>query len=169
VLRAKFRYETKVFVWVTLLMVAVDGFTMVLLFFVVPPEELIFTVPLFILLTGVAILFGISPWFSAHEVHDTYIRVRQGWYYNNRVDMADIKALKHIKEGPWAIGLHFIDGRTTYVNGRTKDLILLELHDVKHRNGKRRRMTRVLFDTLDNPGFLRASGLQYQEELDQMD
>jgi len=43
-------------------------------------------------------------------------------------------------------------------------LILMELDDMRHHNGKRRRMVRVLFDTVDNVAFLRSIGKSYHGE-----
>jgi hypothetical protein len=169
VLIAKFQYEKKAFRYVTLLMVALEVFTVAILLLAVPMEEYVLIAPTLVLISFITFLFGVTPWFTAHEVHDTYLMVRQGWYYRNRIDLADIKGVIHVENGPWAYGMHFVDGDTVYVNGRTTDLILLELFDVKHRNGKRRRMTRVLFDTIDNRGFLLAIGKGYrmaQERLD---
>ena len=169
VLRAKFRYETKVFRWITLLLVGMTVLSGILFWYAVSEEETYMLFPFLAFMATVTFLFGITPWLTAHEVHDTYLVVRQGWYYRNRIDMADILAVKHVMEGPWAYGVHFIDGHTAYANGRTNHLILLELDKVRHRDGKRRRMTRVLFDTLDNQGFLKAIGKQYQMELERLD
>ncbi len=169
VLRARFRYETKTFKWVTLLLLSLTVLSGIMFWYAVSEEETYVVIPFVGFMATIAFLFGITPWFSAHEVHDTYLVVRQGWYYRNRIDMADILAVKHVLEGPWAYGVHFIDGRTVYANGRTNHLILLELDKVRHRDGKRRRMTRVLFDTLDNQGFLKAIGKQYQAELEKLD
>jgi hypothetical protein len=169
VLRAKFRYETKTFRWVTLLLLSMTVLSGVIFWYALSEEETYMVLPFVGFMATIAFLFGITPWFTAHEVHDTYLVVRQGWYYRNRIDMADILAVKHVMDGPWAYGLHFIDGHTVYANGRRDHLILLELDKVRYRDGKRRRMTRVLFDTLDNQGFLKAIGKQYQVELERLD
>lgn len=166
---AKFQYEKKAFRYVTLLMVALEVFTVAILLLAVPKEEYVFIAPTLVLISFITFLFGVTPWFTAHEVHDTYLMVRQGWYYRNRIDLADIEGVIHVENGPWAYGMHFVDGNTVYVNGRTTDLILLELFDVKHRNGKRRRMTRVLFDTIDNRGFLLAIGKGYRMDQERLD
>ena len=165
-LRAKFRYETKTFKWVTLLLLSLTVLGGLVFWYALSEEETYMVLPFVGFMASIAFLFGITPWFSAHEVHDTYLVVRQGCYYRNRIDLADILAVKHVMHGPWAYGVHFIDGRTVYANGRTDDLILLELDQVRHRDGKRRRMTRVLFDTVDNQGFLKAIEKAYQVELE---
>lgn len=163
-MRARFAYETRALRWVLLLFLVIELVSLPLFYFAVPEEEAVFFYFFIAFMLLILLIFGISPFLTKHEVHDTYIVLRQGWYYRNRIELSDIRAIKHVADGPWSYGVHFIGGRTVYVNGRTRDLILLELDDVRHHNGKRRRMVRVLFDTVDNAAFLRSIGKSYQGE-----
>lgn len=167
-MRAKFAYETRAIRKIALFLFLMDAFSIGLMLFVLPTEEVWIVVPFGAFLTSIFVIVGISPLLTTHEVHDTYIVLRQGWYYRNRIDVSDIKRIDHVKDGPFSIGIHFIGNRTIYVNGRTRDLILLELNSICHRNGKKRRMVRVLFDTVDNEGFMRTLGRKYDAEMDRL-
>jgi hypothetical protein len=168
-LRMKFAYETSAIRKIALFLFLIDAFAIGLMMFVLPAEEVWIIIPFGAFLTSIFVIVGISPMLTRHEVHDTYIVLRQGWYYRNHIDLSDIKSMNHLQDGPFSIGIHFIGNGTIYVNGRTKDLILMELNETRHHNGKRRRMRRVLFDTIDNEAFIRSIGRRYDREMDRFD
>lgn len=167
-LRAKFAYETSAIRKIALFLFLMDAFSIGLMLFVLPAEDVWIVIPFGAFLTSIFVIVGVSPMLTKHEVHDTYIVLRQGWYYRNRIDLSDIKSINHLQNGPFSIGIHFIGNGTIYVNGRTRDLILMELSGTCHRNGRRRRMMRVLFDTNDNEGFMRSMGRKYDVDMDKI-
>jgi len=164
-LRSKIGYETKVIKAIFALLL---GLTLLpaVMSVMLPEEEGVAMLVLTLFMFAIAIVFGASPLFTKHEVHDTYIMIRQGWYYRNRIDLTDIKSVKLVKRGPYSYGVHFIGNGTTYVNGRLNDLILMELSETTSRNGKKRKMTKVLFDTKDNEKFLKLIGRKFDAEME---
>lgn len=164
----KIGYETKAIRWVLALLLSMDIFIAAMMIFFAPDDEMWVGLPIIAIMTFVAIVFGASPLLTKHEVHDTYVVLRQGWYYKNRIDLSDIVGIKRVRRGPWSFGVHFIGGGMLYVNGRLDDLILFELSERISRNGKRRRMTKVLFDTLDNDDFIRMIGREFDGEMDHL-
>ncbi|QLH75139.1 MAG: hypothetical protein HPY73_06605 [Methanomassiliicoccales archaeon] len=166
-IRQRFPYEKKAIRSIFLFLILMNVLVGCLMFLLVPQEELLeaFLI-IFSILVPITVVFGLSPLLTSHEVHETYIVLRQGWYYRNRIDLSDIISMTRVKNGPWSYGLHFIGNNTIYVNGRTKDLILLELKGTSSTTGKKRRMTRILFDTSDNDAFVRSIGRRFDRETD---
>lgn len=165
-LRARFAYETGKIRYIFIFLIIIDLVCIGPMFLIDEPGFGWVILYMIVLLGTITFLFGFTPLLTKHEVHDTFIVIRQGWYYRNRIDYSDMRSIKHVKNGPFGLGVHFIGNRTTYVNGRDKDLILLELDEVRHINGKKRRMVRVLFDTADNDGFMRCIGRDYDQLVD---
>jgi len=159
-IRGKFDYVRSRMVWIAVLLIFMDLASLLLIVTTVP-DEMLFKVSFATFLTAVVLVFGISPLLTSHEVHDTYFIIRQGWYYRNIIDMTDVVSIKLVRKGPFALGVHFLGRSTIYVNGSTDDIILLELRPVRSRNGKKRRMTRILFDVKDVEGFMKKLGKEF--------
>jgi hypothetical protein len=156
-LRAKIGYETKVIRLILGLLLAMSAVPIIMFFFL-PDEERWAMALVAAILSLTAFIFGFSPLLTKHEIHDTHIFLRQGWYYKNMIELADIVSIKRVSKGPWSYGAHYIGGGVVYVNGRTDDLILFELSERNSRNGGKRRANKVLFDTLDNDNFAKTIG-----------
>jgi hypothetical protein len=159
-LRGKFKYARSRMVGIAILLFFVDLASLLLVFTAVN-EQLIFKLGFASFLTAIVVVVGLSPLLTAHEVHDTYFVIRQGWYYRNVIDMTDVVSIKLVRQGPFALGVHFLGNSTIYVNGSTNDVIMLELRPMRNRSGKRRRMTRILFDVKDVEGFMKKLGREF--------
>ena len=166
-LRARIGYETKAIRLIFALLLAMSAIP-IIAFFLLPDEERWAMALVAAIMFFTAFVFGLSPLLTKHEIHDTHVVIRQGWYYRNRIDLADIMSIKRVREGPWSYGVHFIGGGTVYVNGSTKDLMLIELSERISRNGKKRRMNRILFDTLDNDKFVKMIGREFDGQIDRL-
>jgi hypothetical protein len=162
-LRARFPYETSKIRWVVILLVLMDSGTFALMFSISEPGLIWFRIGFILFMSFITIFVGVSPLLTSHEVHDTHIVIKQGWYYHNRIDMGDIISITRVKEGPYSLGAHFLGNSTIYVNGSMSDLILIELRTVRSINGKKRRMTKVLFDVKDVDGFMRSMGKDFNK------
>ncbi|MCE5297037.1 MAG: hypothetical protein LLG16_08050 [Euryarchaeota archaeon] len=153
-------HETKAVRLVFALLLAMSAFPIIAFFFL-PDEERWAMVLVAGIMFFTVFVFGLSPLLTKHEIHDTHVVLRQGWYYRNRIDLTDIMSIKRVREGPWSYGLHFIGGGIVYVNGSTKDLLLIESSERISRNGKKRKMNRILFETLDDDKFVKMIGREF--------
>jgi hypothetical protein len=118
-----------------------------------------------IILSGMMLLvimliafFAISPMVTCHEIDDSSVILRQGWYFKAIIPLENIKGVRRIDQGPrrtgtWSRTL----GDELYVTTRRYDIIEVKLKETQRfpwamwKSGNR-----VFFDTLDNSEIIRS-------------
>jgi len=107
---------------------------------------------------SMTVVLGLSPLFTHHSLEDEALILRQGLYFRAEIPYTEMVEVRRLERGPIRTGVYSrVMGTTLFVTTRRDDLIevrLREARSFKWALGKR--ADRVVFDTEDNRGFLRA-------------
>jgi hypothetical protein len=112
------------------------------------------------ILVSAVLLFivGISPFITDHALTETYIELRQGWYFRAIIPLSNIEWIQIVERGPMRTGVFFeVVGKALYVTTQKNDLFIISLHEPQRFGfalGKK--ASRVYFDTVDKNLLLRG-------------
>jgi hypothetical protein len=117
--------------------------------------DLVYLAAILMLELALFLVLGLSPLFTEHEVQDGVLVLRQGWYFQARVPLLEIRKVNRLIKGPKRTGVFFrLLTSTLFVTTRRTDLIEVELLK-KHAFGWAlgKKADRIVFD-VEEPGAL---------------
>ena len=141
----------------TLFLAVAVVWIMLLIVFLLPFDPVV-TIIMGIALALFFIVVGMSPFWTGHSIDENDIVLRQGWHFNVRIPLDNVKAINFIDEAP-KDRILFISqtGGTLNITASKRDLISLKL-----RRPQRiasvfwRKADEIIFDVLDREGFRQA-------------
>ena len=154
---ADFGYNKGWIVRTTLFLAVAVVWIMLMIVFLLPYDPLLSAV----MGSAIATFFlvvGVSPLLTDHTIDENDIVLRQGWHFNVRIPLMNVKAINLIDEAPRDRSLFISQTRGILnITASKRDLVSLKLRQPKRiASVFWRRADEIIFDVTDREGFRSA-------------
>ena len=124
---ADFAYDRKWIVRSTLFLAVALVWVMLLIVFLLP-FDLVTTVVMGLVVTVFFVVVGISPLWTEHSIEGDTIVLRQGWHFQMRVPLENVRAIELIDKVPKRLGIFTAHPRGTLnITSSNQGLVSLKL------------------------------------------